>query len=144
VKAVGTDYRTVKKALTQSSSRKSKVGPDIIDQFYCRDDNSRLTSGKKQCKKSRNGEVHQIRYLQASLSTLYHKFCSENGALISRSTFNHMRPFFVLKPQLNDREQCMCLQCSNLQVTLLPNSCYSLMQPELGSLTFSFLLMLSY
>jgi hypothetical protein len=63
--------------------------------------------------------VHQKRYLLYSIQNLYEKFCFENeGEDVCRTTFYELRPFFVMKPKLNDREQCLCLKCSNLQVLI--------------------------
>ena len=40
---------------------------------------------------------------------------SENLGNISIITFRRRRPFYCLIPKVNDRQQCLCLTCSNLQ-----------------------------
>jgi hypothetical protein len=49
------------------------------------------------------------------MTTLYEKFLSENPTQICFSTFRKGRPFFCLSPKVNDREQCLCQTCCNLQ-----------------------------
>jgi hypothetical protein len=111
------DVRTITRGTTVSA-RKPKIDVSVVEEFYCRDDNSRLTSGKKQVRCRRRGSPPcQIRYLLYSMTNLYEKFVSEFGTILSKSTFCSKRPFFVCKPKINDREQCLCMRCANLQVS---------------------------
>jgi hypothetical protein len=110
------DYRTVNKPLAKSR-RKEKLDREVVRQFFIRDDNSCMTSGKRQVK-SLKGNEQQIHFLNYSIDNLYHKFCSENGELIGKTTFRNWKPFFVIKPRVSDRKQCLCQICENLQVNI--------------------------
>jgi hypothetical protein len=116
VTTVKSDYRTLAKAAT-SRPRGETVDRLLVHSFFCRDDNSRLTAGKNETKTYKRQKT-QIRYLSHTVSTLYQKILSENPALkFGKSTFFKLRPFFVMKPTLSDRNQCLCSQCCNLQVS---------------------------
>jgi hypothetical protein len=107
-------YRTLQRQCF--SNRALKVDPDVIREFYCRDDNSRATAGKKETKTYKK-ERRQLRYLQHNVGVLHAKFGAENPTLeVGKSTFYQNRPFFVLKPKLKDRAQCLCMKCCNIQV----------------------------
>ena len=109
------DYRTLRRVRT-TNQKKSK-NKQVIQNFFCRDDNSRLTSGKKETK-TQQKEKRQKRFLNFSIEFLYEKFKSENNEAIGRTTFFTNRPFHVIKPKVNDRDQCLCIQCCNTQVNI--------------------------
>ena len=57
----------------------------------------------------------QKRYLLDSLLNLHRKILSENSSVkISYSLFSRMRPYFVLFPNLQSRDTCMCKLHENL------------------------------
>ena len=89
---------------------------EIVRNFYCRDDNSRNTSGKKETITRKKIKM-QKRYLTFTQEVLYEKFESEYPGLVGRSTFYNYRPFWVLRPRINDRETCLCVRCCNIQVS---------------------------
>jgi hypothetical protein len=90
----------------------------LVMDFYVRDDNSRMSSGKKETR-TKTGQKKQIRYLNFPIQYLYDKFRSEYTDIdVKRSFFYKKRPFFVLPPTLNNRELCGCALCSNTQVIL--------------------------
>ncbi len=120
---MNSDNRTLKKAVVVEEIRPPKVSPELLSAFFCRDDNSRITAGKKQVKKKRGKVANQIRYLLLPMELLYHKFSGESGDLICKNTFIAGKPPYVLMPKLHNREQCLCLQCSNLQVRILKEKC---------------------
>ena len=95
----------------------------IID-FYLRDDNSRLSTGKSETSSNniKNGERRQIRYLNFSIDVLYEKYASESESPVSRSLFYSLRPFWVRKADLSHRNSCLCKGCSNFQ--FLCNAAY--------------------
>jgi hypothetical protein len=113
-----THHQSVSKGLVAPIFRGPSLNKQSVVEFLCRDDNSRMTAGKKQCRTYR-GIKEQIRYLNHSMDILYEKWCTENGCDMSRSSFYQMRPFYVLRPRLSDREQCLCGECANLQVIFL-------------------------
>jgi hypothetical protein len=105
---------SLRRANTQPRQRMTKVPKSLIIDFYCQDDVSRASSGKKDFKNGR-----QIRYLTSSIGLLHERFLSEHPSLagkISKSTFFKLRPNYVLKPKCGNREQCLCILCTNIQV----------------------------
>lgn len=111
------DYKSLR-AVRSATKIGSQRRQELTD-FFCRDDNSRLTSGKKETM-TREKTKQQKRYLNFSVDFLFEKFKSENpNSSIGRTTFYKGRPFFVVKPKINDREQCLCIQCSNTQVIII-------------------------
>jgi hypothetical protein len=79
--------------MNNHKARSKKVNTEFVESFFCRDDNSRLSSGKKETK-TYKGTKEQIRYLTSNLECLYYKFCSEYGEVISKSSFYKHPPFF--------------------------------------------------
>jgi len=112
------DYKSLQKG--KQTPRPKKVSTKAIADFFCRDDNSRLAPGKKDAI-TRKKERVQKRFLNFSIEFLFEKFSSKTNQEVGRSTFNANRPFFVVKPKINDREQCLCIQCANTQVSLITN-----------------------
>jgi hypothetical protein len=107
------------------NTRSWKIDMDTLKHFLERDDNSRLTSGKKEVV-SRRGTKVQIRYFNVTREILYEKFVSENlNEPIGKSTFyKYLSKFRHLKsPSLNARETCLCKICTNTQ--LLTDALYS-------------------
>lgn len=124
--------RTVKQQLDVRNS--SAVLPEVrkpasllhraVFDFYCRDDNSRITAGKKETVTFKKQKA-QRRYLCFTVESLYENFLSENPKQrISRTQFYCLRPFFVLRPSLKNRQVCLCSQCSNVDVRISRN-CFS-------------------
>ncbi|XP_049886327.1 uncharacterized protein LOC126380771 [Pectinophora gossypiella] len=85
--------------------------------FYLRDDVSRCTSGKKECITNKKNK-QQRRYLLDVLSNLYEKYKKEGGKC-SFSTFFKYKPFFVLSPGLTNRETCLCIKHSNMDLLFM-------------------------
>jgi hypothetical protein len=104
---------TIRKA-THGICRSPKVSKDVLLQFFTRDDNTRCTSGKKETMVL-GAEKHQIRYLLHSMASLHEKYLSEGNTPICQSTFRKGRPQFCRVPKVSDRDQCLCMTCSNLQ-----------------------------
>lgn len=78
-----------------------------VQEFFCRDDNSRITTSKTDTK-SKNGVKKQRRILMETLTRLHAKYRVETGNTISYSLFCKMKPFFVVAPTNEDRETCLC------------------------------------
>lgn len=88
-----------------------------IRKFYCRDDSSMQTPGKKQVITYR-GVRKQKRLLSENLRTLHEKFKKEFEISVSFATFCKFRPFWVVRAKLTDRDSCLCKKHDNLQKKL--------------------------
>ncbi|KAK6168704.1 hypothetical protein SNE40_020096 [Patella caerulea] len=84
-----------------------------IKEFLERDDSSRLSAGKKSTI-TKNKIKKQRRYLVDTLKNLHLKFLSESNFVCSYSLFCRFRPFWVLKPDLSQRDTCICQIHDNL------------------------------
>lgn len=87
-----------------------------ITEFYIRDDVSRATSAKRECKTFKKNK-QQIRFLNNTLLILYQKYKSEGGSA-SFTSFCRYRPFYVISPNLNNRNTCLCVKHSNMSFKL--------------------------
>lgn len=97
----------------KSFAEKIKRKMELITLFYCRDDVSRATAGKKEVL-TKNKIKYQKRYLNDDLKVLFEKFKRENPSeKVSYSTFTRYRPFYVLFPDIKDRNTCACKKHSN-------------------------------
>ena len=86
-----------------------------VEEYYCRDDVSRITSGKKQTV-TKDKKKMQKRLLNDTMDNLHEKYLSENSKTkISYSLFCKMRPFWVVPPPDKDRETCLYKMHENLQ-----------------------------
>ncbi|XP_065943336.1 trichohyalin-like [Magallana gigas] len=83
----------------------------IVQEFYERDDVSRITAGMKNTVTKKKSKK-QRRILCDSLQNLHQKYLSENPPM-SYSTFCRLRPFWVLFPSERDRNKCQCKLCEN-------------------------------
>ncbi|XP_050669609.1 uncharacterized protein LOC126968634 [Leptidea sinapis] len=92
-----------------------KLKQDIAT-FFDRDDISRMTAGKKECI-SRDKIKKQRRYLLDSMKNL-HKFFEAENTKVSYSYFCQQRPFWVLIPDVSDRETCLCKTHANIELLL--------------------------
>jgi hypothetical protein len=78
-----------------------------VEEFYVRDDNSRMTTGKKETV-TRHKVRKQKRVLLDTMGNLHEKFCSENiDCVVSYATFTRLRPFWVCVAQAKDRLTCV-------------------------------------
>lgn len=108
-KCLGVQKRTFK---PKERLRNAKIEKEITN-FFERDDISRCTAGKKECK-TKYKEKKQIRYMTDTLRNL-HKIYKDGGGKYSFTTFFKYKPFYVLSPTVNNRETCMCVKHSNFQ-----------------------------
>lgn len=90
--------------------------------FMERDDVSINMPGKKDCKKTEDGdkgEKKQTRVLTDYLSNLHEKFQSENSNLkISKYVFCRLRPDHILLTKLISRNVCLCIKHQNIAMKL--------------------------
>ena len=88
---------------------------NAVSEFFERDDVSRITSGKKQTVTFKK-QKKQKRFLNDTLKNLYEKFMAENSSIkLSFTVFCRLKPFWVCKALLTDRETCLCKLHENLQ-----------------------------
>jgi len=78
-----------------------------VKTFFTRDDNSRITTGRKQTI-TKNKVKKQKRFLADTMKNLHKKFLTENTNNISYSLFCKLRPFLVVHPTLSERNTCLC------------------------------------
>lgn len=90
---------------------RKKYMKDIHD-FFEREDVSRPSAGKNECI-TRNKDKVQKRYLLKPIYKLYKQYKAEGGEA-SLQTFYRFRPFYVVKPRLQDRNTCACIKHCNL------------------------------
>ncbi|CAH0731043.1 unnamed protein product, partial [Brenthis ino] len=84
-----------------------------IHNFFLQDDVSRATAGKKETKTVKKNKM-QRRYLLESMRKLRYKFIQETKIPVSYTTFTRYKPFFVLSPNLSNRETC-CKKHGNIE-----------------------------
>lgn len=83
-----------------------------IQSFYLRDDVTRCTAGKRECRPKEKKKM-QIRYMVDTLYNLYQIY-RKDGGRHSFSTFYRCKPFYVLTPTIGARGTCMCIKHSNI------------------------------
>lgn len=84
-----------------------------IETFFNRDDISKSTAGKKECRTLQK-QKEQIRYLTDTLFNIYQIYRVEGGTK-SFSTFYKYKPFNVLSPSVLRRDTCLCIKHSNFE-----------------------------
>lgn len=116
----------------QPSTSKTETRIDIVSQnkrellrkgieesvklFFEDDENSQLCPGKKDCI-TRNKAKKQKRLLLDSLLNLHKKYLALNPRFtISYSAFCKLRPFWVVTPNVNSRETCLCKTHENMDL----------------------------
>lgn len=82
--------------------------------FYLKDENSCVAPGANDVITKKKKRMRK-RYLTDTIGNLYLKFCkeSEGGHLIGRATFYKLRPFWVVKMKISERNTCLCKKHSN-------------------------------
>ncbi|CAH0555425.1 unnamed protein product [Brassicogethes aeneus] len=85
-----------------------------IKEFFERDDVSRMTAGKKEYITFKK-EQKQKRYLLETIKTLHNKFLGSVPYHVSYQSFCRLKPFWVLKPKVEDRETCRCIKHLNFE-----------------------------
>ena len=89
-----------------------------VRKFFERDDVSRLCAGKKETV-TRSKVKRQKRYLLDTIQNIHKKYLSLNPSKsVSYTWFCKMKPFHVIKPNINSRETCLCRTCDNVQLKL--------------------------
>ena len=85
-----------------------------VHTFFQEDDVSRATAGKKETV-TRHKTKKQKRYLLEPMNALHKKFLAIHPELptMSLSTFQRLKPFWVVRPRIQDRETCLCKRHEN-------------------------------
>ncbi|XP_063237276.1 uncharacterized protein LOC134539299 [Bacillus rossius redtenbacheri] len=102
-----------KRTCAKEAMRKAS---ECVRDFLEKDESSRLCPGKKDTV-TRNKCKKQRRLLSNSLLELYKQFLSENAHLqLSYSSFCKLRPFWILPPNVKDRNTCLCSIHENISL----------------------------
>ena len=87
---------------------------ELVKSFYLREDVSRATAGKKETV-TRMKVKKQKRFLLEPLCRTFKAFRLEHPkAVISLAAFRRLRPFWVVRPRIQDRDTCRCQTCDNI------------------------------
>ena len=122
-----------KSRITISGNRRciSKMACKYVQQFFEREDNSRIITGikntvtKKKVKKQR-------RVLNDTLTNLHHKYLAEAKYKMGYSTFCRLRPFWVKFP--TDTETCLCKLCENTKFLWASLQKYKFLSEDLDTI----------
>lgn len=102
---------------------------EVVKAFLKRDDNSRITTGKKDTI-TRHGIKMQRRILTETMKRLHSKYLEEDNPKIGFSLFCRLRPFYIVSPTNKDRDTCLCRMHENgkllldrlIQLKLIPQN----------------------
>jgi hypothetical protein len=102
----------------KQSKQKAKITAKKVTNFLIRDDNSRITTGKRDTI-TKYKEKKQRRILTDTLSILHRKYKREfPGEKVSFALFCQNKPFWGSKPLPKDRETCLCKSHENTNFML--------------------------
>ena len=93
-----------------------------VQEFYLRDDISRMCPGKRDCisvKTPQGRESRQKRLLLLNISEIYELFKKESDLSIGKSKFAALRPPQVVSMTARDQEVCMCRYHENIDMLLI-------------------------
>ncbi|CAH1099094.1 unnamed protein product [Psylliodes chrysocephalus] len=79
--------------------------------------NSRVCAGKKDCI-TKQGERKQKRIRLDTLFNLHKLFLEKSQVQISYSAFCKLQPFWIVEPHCSNRNTCMCVTHSNMDLCL--------------------------
>lgn len=89
----------------------------LVAEFFEEDCNSRLCPGKKDS--ITKGKIKkQKRLLQDTMKDLHNKFIKTKEISLSYAMFCRLRPFWVVAPNIHQRETCLCITHANMDLTL--------------------------
>ena len=104
--------------------RENKNSPTVllksIEDFFLRDDVTRVCPETKEVKKTPNDpdEEMPLRYRLSSFRSLHKKFVAVTSLDCSYSYFSRHCPYYVEKPSPNDWGTCLCRTCLNPEIKL--------------------------
>ncbi|XP_049337292.1 uncharacterized protein LOC107197431 [Astyanax mexicanus] len=80
----------------------------MVHSFLHRDDVSSVVNGKSG-EIRRRGVIHRKRHLCDTMANLHKRFCGENpNQNVSKAHFFKLRPFWIVRPKVADRDTCAC------------------------------------
>lgn len=88
-----------------------------VRHFLENDENSTMSPGKKDTI-TRNKVKMQKRYLNNSLLNLHKSFLEANKTKMSYALFCKFKPFWIIAPNVNKRDTCLCIKHSNFEMLL--------------------------
>ncbi|CAF4951139.1 unnamed protein product [Pieris macdunnoughi] len=101
---------------TRNDKTNSKLEKKVAE-FFEEDCNSRLCPGKKDS--ITKGKIkRQKRLLQDTMKNLHTKFINTKNIKLSYTLFCRLRPFWVVTPNIHQRETCLCVTHANMELTL--------------------------
>lgn len=115
-------YKRIKMGKTSHQmARKKNISEECVKavvNFFEDDSNSRQGAGKKEFI-TRKAERKQKRYMLDSLLGLYTKFKQQNSNFKLRyQTFCRLRPFWIVMPNVDRRDTCLCINHANIDLKL--------------------------
>lgn len=105
----------VKKQRFGVAGKSQRLVQKEVEKFFNSDDVSTQAPGKKDFITSKKIRK-QKRYLNNTLLFLHQKFCNDNPFVISYSAFCKLKPFWVVKRKIHERETCLCVKCENMNL----------------------------
>ena len=100
----------------QRSQKWCQIKLDVIN-FFNKDENSSNAPGVRDYK-TKNKIKRRIRYLNDTIRNLYKKFCSESEYKISKSLFYKLKPFYIVKKKVYQRDTNVCKSHSEFEFLL--------------------------
>lgn len=101
----GVDTESMKKKICLSLREGQRVR-----EFLEEDINSRMCPGKRDHSKN-----VQKRFLLAPLCDLHKKYCEKFTSKMSLKTFQRLKPSWIVRPKMTDRNTCACVKHENFQ-----------------------------
>ena len=100
-----------------STSKRRQLGK-VVSIFLHQDDVSTVLNGKFG-EIRRKGQIFRKRALTDTLANLHQRFCAEHpGKILSKAQFFRLRPFWIVRPKLKDRETCACKMHENIALKI--------------------------
>lgn len=106
--------KTLKYSRKPMKNAHSEREAEAIQSFLEEDCNSALAPGKKDTI-TLNKVIKTKRYLQDTLENLHTKFLESSTFNLSYSAFCKLKPFWVVKPNVADRDTCRCTKHANFE-----------------------------
>lgn len=89
-----------------------------VERFLSGDESSRLCPGKRDTV-TKNKCKMQKRFLNDTLKNLYHTFSKQFPAVsVTYPTFCKLRPFWIISPDVKNRNTCMCILHENVSLLI--------------------------
>lgn len=103
---------------TRRESHKKKTNIERIHDFFIREDVSSECPDKKavKIKFGKNKTKLRKRYLRGTMRDLYKIYCKSVEKPLDYTKFCLYKPFNVVKPNLQERDTCLCDKCENMSL----------------------------